>query len=109
MSAAKEFLRLSQQNLAAMDEAEATSPAPRVSAQQALPTTGRALDSDQQQSPQNVFQQPAKAPSMLPANSFLAMLHGKSQAPVAKPADTVAAVQMNPLAQGSNAPALLHS
>lgn len=95
MGAAREFLRLSQQNLAAMDEPEGASAAsmmqqPPLQAQAATASaaaSGKAEVAAQQPSlKSSAPAQQGKAASMLPNTSFLAMLHGKSQAkPAEKP------------------------
>ena len=103
MGAAREILRLSQQNLAAMDEPEPAAAAQEGAASQLQPATDRAFDTGQQPSLQAVPPQPAKAPSMLPATSFLAMLHGKSQGPPSKPAESDTTAQIHPSPQGRTA------
>lgn len=92
MGAAREFLRLSQQNLATMDEPEGASAAPQMqqpplqaqAAAAAASDSGKAEVAAQQPSLDSAPTQQGKAASMLPNTSFLAMLHGKSQA---KPAE----------------------
>ena len=101
MGAAREFLRLSQQNLAAMDEPEAAAAAPQVAVQQAPPAVARTSTSEQQVGSQGGSAQAAKGPSMLPATSFLAMLQGKQpQGPAARPAERDMTAQREAPAQG---------
>ena len=97
MGAAREFLRLSQQNLAAMDEPEAAAAAPQAADMQAPAQPGPAgLDFHSRQPQLTPQSTEDRAASMLPNNSFLALLHGKSHGPAARQAERA---QQQPAAQ----------